>query len=95
MHWWVFLLFRAEDIFFLSFFFNLFFFCLSNFFPGADAGFTKRGGHPELQRRQPCRPMWHVAGGGGADPSIGPWALETLGTPLVLGQDGNNVIIVR
>ena len=52
------------------------------------------GGHPELQRRQPCSPMWHVAGGG-ADPRIGPWALETLGTPLVLGQDGNNVIIVR
>ena len=30
--------------------------------------------------RQPCRPMWR---GGGADASIGPRALETLGTPLV------------
>ena len=50
-------LFLAEDLFF-SFFF---FFGLSIFFPGADAGFTKRrggGGHPEPQRRQPCRPMW-------------------------------------
>ena len=33
----------------------------------------------------PCRPMWQGSansGGGGADPSIGPRALETLGTPL-------------
>ena len=44
------------------------------------------GAHPEPQRRQPCRPMWQggvlILGGGGADPSIGPRALETLGTPL-------------
>ena len=33
------------------------------------------GAHPE-----PCRSMWR--GGGGADPSIGPRALETLGKPL-------------
>ena len=45
----------------------LFCFCLSNFSPGADAGFTKRGG---------------------ADPSIGPRALETLATPLHRA-DGN------
>ena len=44
------------------------------------------GAHPEPKRRQPCRPMWHEGcefGGRGADPSIGPRALETLGTPLV------------
>ena len=41
------------------------FFACRFFSPGADAGFTKRGG------------------GGGAAPSIGPRALETLATPLI------------
>ena len=44
------------------------------------------GGGGTPQKRQPCRPMWQggvlIRGGGGADPSIGPRALETLGTPL-------------
>ena len=54
------------------------------------------GAHPESQRRQPCRPMWQGgsanSGGGGADPSIGPRALETLGTPLV--QIQNSIIYI-
>ena len=37
------------------------------------------GAHPEPQRP-------NSGGGGGADPSIGPRALETLGTPLPLYQ---------
>ena len=49
--------------FVLKTFFSFFFFACRFFPPGADAGFTKRGG-------------------GGAAPSIGPRALETLATPL-------------
>ena len=54
MHYGVFLLFRAEDLF--SFFFPIFL--------GVDAGFTKWGGgaHPDPQRHQPCRPMWQGGG---------------------------------
>ena len=44
----------------------MFFFCLSIFSPGADAGFTKRGGGGGAR----CRPMWQgggvlIRGGGG------------------------------
>ena len=42
----------------------------------AEAGFTKRGEGGVLIR----------GGGGGADASTGPRALETLGTPLTRGQ---------
>ena len=65
-----------------SFFFACRFFC-----HGADAGFTTRGGggrtpSPKGEYRV-NRPMCRGGGGGGgADPSIGPRALETLGTPL-------------
>ena len=47
--------------------------------------------NPEPRRRQPCRPMRQGGGGGanwgggGADASISPRALETLGTPLCHG----------
>ena len=39
-----------------------------------------------------CRPMWQGGGGAnsgggeGADPSIGPRALEALGTPIAFGR---------
>ena len=65
---------------------TFFFFLLVDFFPrgGCRIYQTRGGGTP--QKRQPCRPMWQggclFRGGGGADPSIGPRALETLGTPL-------------
>ena len=54
------------------------------------------GAHPEPRRRQPCRPMRQrvvvlIRGGGaGADASIGPRALETLGTPLTWGSEFTN-----
>ena len=54
----------------------------------ADAGFTKGGGRtpsPEGASRVGLCGGGGVLirGGGGADASIGPRALETLGTPLV------------
>ena len=62
----------------------------------ADAGFTKRGGgggrtpSPEGTSRVGLCGRGGVlilgGGGEGADASIGPRALETLGTPLPLGQ---------
>ena len=79
-------LFLAED---LSFFLFLFFFFLLVVFPprgGCRIYQTEGGGaHPEPQRRRPCRPMWQggVLIRGGADASICPRALETLGTPLL------------
>ena len=52
----------------------------------ADAGFTKRGGgtpiHEGASRVGLCSRGGYNSGGGGGDASIGPRALETLGTPL-------------
>ena len=57
----------------------------------ADAGFTKRGGgakrprasHVGLCGRGGANSGGGGGGGGSADASIGPRALETLGTPLM------------
>ena len=71
-------LFLAEDFF-------LFFFAGRFFSPGADAGFTKRrGGGSRTPSSKGASRVGLCGGGGGADASIGPRALETLGTPLLL-----------